>query len=473
MPAIGSTLSYFFSQMEGGDEKGGRARGRARSRFSAERTVPGPSSQPGQDETEEKAAPEPVMYTARGPSACSSSSSGDPTATGSSGGSPRGDGSPRGMSPGHVSVKSETADNEAFDYVMSRPSSSFVKTVPNRQGQTRVKLITNYYDLKTHPQWCMSLYAVKVSPPLEDERKIRFLISSIRDKIGSYLLTGFQLFTTRPIANLEPFYSVTLPAGPEQPEQPHTIEIEFKRDVLPSEYIVTQFYNVVIRTIQREMEYQPLGRSFYDPSKGVEFPQYRIKLWPGFQNSIRQMELGLLLNVESMWKLTQTDTVYVIMTNIRRQNPQNYQQAINEALKDAMVVTTYGGSGKARMYKIDHVDFNTTPMSSFPTKSGTEVYVNYYKNKYGVTIKDQGQAMLVSLPKMRDLRRGQTGNIVLVPELCYPCGLTEKIRSNMALMREIGGHMHPTPGKRVEIMTGFIQDINLKVQVNLFLNILI
>ena len=57
-------------------------------------------------------------------------------------------------------------------------------------------------------------------------------------------------------------------------------------------------------------------------------------------------------------------------------------------------------------------------------------YVDYYKKKYGITIEDPNQPMLVHLDR-------KTGNqVLLIPELCRIIGLTEKMRDDFKIMRE-------------------------------------
>jgi len=61
--------------------------------------------------------------------------------------------------------------------------------------------------------------------------------------------------------------------------------------------------------------------------------------------------------------------------------------------------------------------------------------MDYYEKHYNIKIKEDQQPLLISLPKERDKRRGQSKPILLVPELCvltgtpYSSFLKEKIFS--------------------------------------------
>jgi len=72
-------------------------------------------------------------------------------------------------------------------------------------------------------------------------------------------------------------------------------------------------------------------------------------------------------------------------------------------------------------------------------------YVKYYAQKYNKSIRDQKQPLLVSLPKIRDERSGESGPIYLVPELCFMTGLSEEQRANFQLMKALGDYTRQDP----------------------------
>merc|ERR1719474_305990 len=84
----------------------------------------------------------------------------------------------------------------------------------------------------------------------------------------------------------------------------------------------------------------------------------------------------------------------------------------------------------------------------------------YYANKYGRTIKDPRQPLLINTPTAREMRAGQTGPIYLVPELCNMTGLSEEQRSNFQLMKALGTYTRQDPKKRCETLKKFSDRIN-------------
>lgn len=84
-----------------------------------------------------------------------------------------------------------------------------------------------------------------------------------------------------------------------------------------------------------------------------------------------------------------------------------------------VVLTDYNNN----TYRIEDVDFNTTPTSTFPMRDGSMIsYTEYYQKKYGIRIKNSTQPMLLTRNKPRD-RQADKGDLVyLVPELCRATG---------------------------------------------------
>merc|ERR1712131_931 len=79
---------------------------------------------------------------------------------------------------------------------------------------------------------------------------------------------------------------------------------------------------------------------------------------------------------------------------------------------------------------------------------------------YNKSIRDQKQPLLVSLPKIRDERSGESGPIYLVPELCFMSGLSEEQRANFQLMKALGDYTRQDPKRRTESLMKFSDRIN-------------
>ena len=137
-----------------------------------------------------------------------------------------------------------------------------------------------------------------------------------------------------------------------------------------------------------------------------------------------------------------------------------------------------------KTYRIDDIDWEKNPLSTFSTRSGEVSFVQYYENAYNKKITDLEQPLLVSMPKKRvsfciyvhvcacgtwsillsiceqDQRRGMDGPILLIPELCHMTGLTDEMRSDFRVMKDLAVHTRVGPKERVDTMQKFVAQIN-------------
>jgi aubergine-like protein len=126
---------------------------------------------------------------------------------------------------------------------------------------------------------------------------------------------------------------------------------------------------------------------------------------------------------------------------------------IHAELKDSIVMTTYN----RKTYRITDVDFKINPMSTFETSKGVTNYVDYYKSRYDQTITDFKQPVLVAKPSKKDLHGGKEQVINLIPEFCQLTGLSDAMRENFTLMKELSKYLHVGPQERVKEINSFMK----------------
>ena len=85
--------------------------------------------------------------------------------------------------------------------------------------------------------------------------------------------------------------------------------------------------------------------------------------------------------------------------------------------------------------------------------------MEYYKTQYKIDIKDREQPLLVSNPKKRDERAGQTGPILLVPELCNLSGLSDEARADFSVMKDLAIYTRIPPQQRENTLVQFMKSI--------------
>lgn len=211
-----------------------------------------------------------------------------------------------------------------------------------------------------------------------------------------------------------------------------------------------QVLNVIMRAAMEGLKLQLVGRNHYDALAKIPIREYHLELWPGYVTSIRQHEQDILMCSEISTKVMRMQTLLDILKE-SIQNIREYKDAYTRQVIGSTVLTDYSN----KTYRIDDVDWNQTPLSTFDTKDGPETYVDYYKRRYNIVIHDVNQPLLMSSSKERSRRGGQQELIALIPELCRATGLTDENLRNFRLMKAVAEHTRVGPANRIQRLMRF------------------
>ncbi|XP_021946660.1 piwi-like protein Siwi [Folsomia candida] len=346
--------------------------------------------------------------------------------------------------------------------------SSIVKTINdgfNKVGEDghKVQVVTNYYQMNETPDFHLYQFRVDFTP-VEDNTSIKkALLRQHEDTLNKYVFDGSVMYRTRLIPKEFQTLHATSVAG----NVAYTITIRLVGQVNPEDSMYLQFYNIVMRKTMTLINMEELGRNMYDRAAAIKFPQDRLELWPGFITAIRNHERGTLLCVEVTHKVLRTCTVLDLMRAIKQpgMSANDFEKAVRAEIEDTIVMTHYN----RRTYTISDVDFKATPASSFRGQDGSiQTYAEYYQCRYNITITEEmmKQPLLVSKPKKKDINKGVTGDIYLLPSLCNPTGLSNDMRKNFSLMKRLSEHLHMDPTTRKKKLDEFMYRLttNEKVQ---------
>lgn len=80
---------------------------------------------------------------------------------------------------------------------------------------------------------------------------------------------------------------------------------------------------------------------------------------------------------------------------MHRKNPRDFKRAVMNEIIGTSVLTRYNN----RTYKVDDVDWENTPKFSFKKGDREMTLVDYYKQHYDITIKDENQPLLIHRSK--------------------------------------------------------------------------
>ncbi|XP_055301772.1 protein piwi-like [Sitodiplosis mosellana] len=341
--------------------------------------------------------------------------------------------------------------------IRTRPHENPTSHNPSALGPRAesVKLEANYFALKSRTacnQWKIYKYHVTFDPECMMKRMQIFLVAQHKKDIGGFLFDGAQLFTTR---NLHGENKSVKFVSETRDQTVYTVGMTFTKIVMMSEQESLQVLNLIQRRNMIGLHLERVGRNYYDPQNMVDLNRFRIQLWPGYETSVRYHDSGILLNCDIVHKVMRTDTVYELMREIQRSNPQNFSNTFRQKVVGLTVLTSYNN----KTYRIDDVDFDITPLSTFSRKNVDVTIKQYYSEKYHIEIRDDSQPLLISQPRAKDLRGGEQKPAWLVPELCRITGLDDRQRTDMNMKMALRPYAQMEPRLRRQRLLDFYNRI--------------
>ena len=96
-----------------------------------------------------------------------------------------------------------------------------------------------------------------------------------------------------------------------------------------------------------------------------------------------------------------------------------------------------------KTYKVDRVDFAQSPATTFDKQGTPTSYQEYYRTKYNENISDMNQPLLIN----KDRRTGN--EVALIPELCQLTGLTDAMRADFRLMKDLAQIVHTNADAKI------------------------
>lgn len=208
-----------------------------------------------------------------------------------------------------------------------------------------------------------------------------------------------------------------------------------------------QFYNIIVRSCLQMLNLDEIGRYYYDKLSAIQLHNLRLELWPGYITSMRNHENRIMLCVEVTHKVLRQDSCLQLIHSFR-----SNQQALFSELIGNVVMTHYN----RKTYRVDDIDWDKNPKTEFEQDGEMVSLAKYYETRYGLSVTDWEQPLLVSRPKARDTHRGQQGPIWLIPEFCQMTGLSNEHRNNFQTMQALAVYTKQDPQRRVHNVCNFM-----------------
>uniref|UniRef100_A0AAQ6A636 Piwi-like protein 1 n=1 Tax=Amphiprion ocellaris TaxID=80972 RepID=A0AAQ6A636_AMPOC len=283
---------------------------------------------------------------------------------------------------------------------------------------TPIQLTANCFRILSRPQWVLYQYHVDFKPQMESRRLRSALLFQHETTIGSArTYDGAVLFL------------------------PHRLHNKV----------------LIHLTGKRILNMQQIGRNYYNPSDPLNIPQHKLTIWPGFATTILQYESAIMMCIDVSHRVLRSETVLDFMASLRQQcGNQRFTEICAKELIGLIILTKYNN----KTYRIDDIAWNHTPNNTFKRGETDISFKNYFKTQYGLDITDGNQVLLIShVKKMGPSGGPPPGPAMLIPELCYLTGLTDKMRADYRIMKDLSTHTRLTPDKREERLSRFVGNI--------------
>lgn len=89
--------------------------------------------------------------------------------------------------------------------------------------------------------------------------------------------------------------------------------------------------------------------------------------------------------------------------------------------------------------------------------------LTHFAIRYGINYSSFRSCLLVEFfisVSLQDVQGEERKPILLIPELCLMTGISEEMRSNFSIMKDIGQHTRVNPGNRTRELEKFLHQIN-------------
>ncbi|KOC60009.1 Piwi-like protein 1 [Habropoda laboriosa] len=316
-------------------------------------------------------------------------------------------------------------------------------------GGKVIQLSANYINLKLDPTKGLFNYEVKYNPDIDSRPLRRKLLNQHLQALGrTRVFDGAILYLPEKLKEAKTIFESTHPMDGSKVN----LTLIYKKQQSMSENIA--FFNVLLGRVMRALSLIRIGQHSFNP-KGVHaVPQHKLEVWPGYVTTINEYDGGLKLCIDARHRVMRTETVREIM--MRFGSKPNFKDAVMRELIGLSIFTRYNN----KTYRVDDIAWDRNPTYEFDKEGEKISLIHYYKHHWNLEIKDRNQPLLVHCAK-RKLPTGQTeeNQILLVPELCYTASLSDSIRSDFRVMKDLDEITKMSPNARRDVFRHFIQEI--------------
>jgi len=347
------------------------------------------------------------------------------------------------------SISGKTTTTASDDPELKKP-----KLYRGTEGKP-LNVSANYLRMEQTPGTGVFEYEVRFEPRT-DNRDQRFrLLNQHREIFGGVkVFDGVKLYIPQKLEDVVgPLTSTHTDTG-----EAVQVTLHFKRKCLQNDRNVIQLYNILFGRIMKTLKFTQHNRKYYNAAAANHIKEYNLSVWPGYVTAVDEYESGVLLQLDVSHRVLRTETVRDFLNGLVKKGIKDLKTEAEKGLLGTSVLTRYNN----KSYKVDDIDFQASPKSTFTNEKGEELsYMDYYKRQYGLEIRDPNQPLLIHRPKKKALNEEDVEKLIcLIPELCLLTGMTDAMRADFRIMKEVSNFTRLNPQKRKEAMKKFVDAVN-------------
>uniref|UniRef100_A0A672JIH6 Piwi-like protein 1 n=1 Tax=Salarias fasciatus TaxID=181472 RepID=A0A672JIH6_SALFA len=316
-----------------------------------------------------------------------------------------------------------------------------------------IQLTANFFRIMSCPQWVLYQYHVDFNPPVEARRLRTALLFQHEQTLGTTRsFDGSLLFLPKRLHDKE-----TVLCSETKNGEKIQITVTLTNELPPSSPMCLQFYNIIFRRVLRILNLQQVGRNYYNSQDALTISQHKLTIWPGYCTAILEYETSIMLCTDVSHKVLRSETVLDLMVSLRQRcGNERYYDICTKELVGLIVLTKYNN----KTYRVDDIAWDQSPSNTF-TRGDTPIsFKDYYHGQYNLTITDERQPLLVSkVKKWSRTGAPAPGPALLLPEFCYLTGLTDKMRNDRMIMKDLSDQTKLNPEQREQRLMRFVDNI--------------
>ncbi|XP_066151998.1 piwi-like protein Ago3 [Euwallacea fornicatus] len=367
--------------------------------------------------------------------------------------------------PGSAVRKEETSSNTESS-IAELPGTVSQMTISEPQEPTlyqgtsgkQINISLNYLRLDLEKGRGVFEYEVKFNPEIDAKNhRVKLVNQVIRGQLETAKMFdgGNILYLPVKITDTQKIFTAELPGSNEEV----ILTVVYKKQKSLGDRDCLHLYNILFKRIMHVLLYTQMGRNYFNPEHRHLIPQHKLEVFPGFAVTVDEREGGLMLTLDTQHRVLRTQNAYELLYELKTTtNPKMFKETVQKNFLGSCVFTRYNN----KTYIIDDVLWDMTPMDTFPTRDGRNItFVDYYKAQYNITIRDHDQPLLLNRKKVK--KSGSTEledrMVCLIPELSFLTGLTDTMRSDYKVMKDVAMYTRVTPNQRILALRTYLENV--------------